>query len=88
MNHTDGLQSKYNTTRIFGREFKDIKPWQKVDRARVFHVQIFLHAKGLILLAEYLTDRLGDDLYNFVQSIPMGGVYNSSHARSKYLLLD
>ena len=77
MNHTRrSLSNEIYNTIDFG-EFKDIKPWQKVDRARVFH-QIFFHEAAVRYFLQYPTDRLGDDLYNFVQSIPMpGGAYNS-----------
>ncbi len=77
MNHIRRSLSNSIYNEIDFDEFESIKPLQKINQARVFH-QIFFHEEAVRYFLQYPTDRLNDELYNFVQSVPMpGGSYDT-----------
>ena len=78
MNHIRRSLSNGIYNKIDFDEFEAIKPLQKVNQARVFH-QIFFHEEAVRYFLQYPTERLSDELYNFVQSVPLpGGNYESA----------
>lgn len=58
------------------KEFKLVKPWQKVSQARIYH-QIFFHEEAIQYYMKRSTQNLKNELESFLQTVPMpGGGYS------------
>lgn len=77
MNHIKRNISNDLFQKIDFKDFNLVKPWQKVDQARIFY-QIFFHQDALRYFMQYPTDKLRSKLELYLEKVPMpGGGYNT-----------